>query len=364
MRSARERAEVLGKIHVDACKVDVWSDARRYFHGPAIVQAPNGDWLVAFQDSLDHYGKDSVITQVRSRDRGKSWSLDGVVYSELETPADGASPNFGATGIQARNPAYGVTRDGKVILVVQRRDPVGGGVNSEHLVGSVYLISLDNGRNYVYQGCVDKVRPERHLGTSSSIINACGNLFMAAYSALGCTLYRSEDGGSNWRYCGILFSNQDLPDPDPCYPAIIHLEGSELVAQCCNGDILGGNNYQRRSQDLGETWGPVTLLGDLRITHHSCIDVLGEFLVVHGRQYLGPQGPSVVAYVSDDRGLSWFGPLEVERYGGPHAWHHGGYTVSIQAGERKLFIVYSSNKHHPDMPDIRGTYLRLQGFGQ
>ena len=37
-----------------SAKSDVAINPDRLYHGPAAVVAPNGDWLVCFQDSADH----------------------------------------------------------------------------------------------------------------------------------------------------------------------------------------------------------------------------------------------------------------------------------------------------------------------
>jgi hypothetical protein len=127
---------VEGKFVVDYTLSDIFDiavDPERFFHGPAAVVAPNGDWLVAYQDSLDDPGHDSYISQVRSRDSGKTWMSDGIVYDER------------AKHIGARNPAFGLTADGQIVMVIQRVDLLS--ENPEGLQNSIYLVSTDNGEN-------------------------------------------------------------------------------------------------------------------------------------------------------------------------------------------------------------------------
>lgn len=108
-----------------SAKSDIAINPSRLFYGPAAVVAPNGDWLVCYQNSFDHGGADGVICQMRSRDEGKTWQPDGIVFDERKAN----EPLFG------RNPAYGVARDGRVALVVQRWRPLPPGVPSSEISG-------------------------------------------------------------------------------------------------------------------------------------------------------------------------------------------------------------------------------------
>lgn len=94
-----------------SAKSDVSINLKRLFHGPAALVAPNGDWLVCYQDSENHAGRDGVISQVRSRDEGRTWKSDGIVFDQRPQKYYG------------RNPAYGITSDGLIVLVVQRWRP-------------------------------------------------------------------------------------------------------------------------------------------------------------------------------------------------------------------------------------------------
>ena len=158
-----------------SAKQDVSVDPDRYFHGPALTVAPNGDWLLSHQDSANHVGHDSVIRQVRSTDQGKTWTLDGTVYDGRQQDRLG------------RNPTYGVTADGLVILVVQVCQSAlshgpwqdRGGYYGDNIEGSVWLTSKDNGKTYQERGWVNQVSRIRHTGTTGHILEHDGRLFMA-----------------------------------------------------------------------------------------------------------------------------------------------------------------------------------------
>ncbi len=152
-----------------SAQINVASNPERLHHAPAVIEAPNGDWLVAFQDSRgntrfgDHVGTDAVISQVRSSDQGKTWKSDGIVVDQRKN------------GCLARNPAYGVSAEGVVVLVVQcthlfdmTKQIIG---REEGIDGSVYVVSHNNGKTYESRGLVDPevpLRTKERLRTSFS----------------------------------------------------------------------------------------------------------------------------------------------------------------------------------------------------
>ena len=91
-------------------KSDVSVNPDRLFHSPAAVVAPNGDWLVCYQDSEDHDGLDGVVSHVRSSDQGQTWTSNGIVFDQRGKQRR----------CLGRNPTYAVTNGGVIVLVVQR----------------------------------------------------------------------------------------------------------------------------------------------------------------------------------------------------------------------------------------------------
>jgi len=331
-----------------SAKMDVAINPDRLLHGPAAAVAPNGDWLVSFQDSADHSGRDGVVSQVRSRDRGRTWSAPAVVY-------DGRN-----NGDFGRNPAYGVTQDGRVVLVVQRwRAPAAGvkpTLQNEGIVGSVYLVSDDNGLTYLHKGLVDPEAPLRHQGSSSAIIRVGATLYMTALavnaSPPGITLYRTDDPGKGWRFAGYVLRTSDLPVDWISYPSIVQRKDGSLLVNCVNFC----RNFQTVSQDGGQTWSAPREVMDLRIRNNPDLDYAGGVLVAHGR---GEEGNSVWLYFSPDEGLTWGSHIVLDRHGF-RGW--GGYSASLRTPDGGLFVVFSTDAgprtgHKGGKPDIRGVLL-------
>ena len=348
-----------------SAKSDVAINPARLYHGPAAVVAANGDWLVCFQDSADHSGSDGVISQVRSRDEGRSWQVDGIVHDQRPER------------MFSRNPAYGVTPDGRIVLVVQRWRPLPAG--EEFVLGksvaiqpSVYLISADNGRTYQYQGVVDPEVPLRHQGTTSAIVQHKGRLWMAAVSnnaaPRGISLYHTTDPAQGWQFAGWIFPHNLLPSPVyVSYGSLVFRGDGSLLAQC----VHYGNNYQRISRDDGRTWSPVRVLKNLGTYKNPDLTYVSGVLVAHGVATPGTGEKQVeqanwnasagaaVLYFSPDEGLTWGRPVILNRYG----WRGGGgYSASLRTKRGGLFIVFSTDSgprtgKQGGKPDVRGIHL-------
>ncbi|NIA11314.1 MAG: hypothetical protein GWP10_16710 [Nitrospiraceae bacterium] len=67
---------------------------------------------------------------------------------------EGAAANILKEGLDARAGEYGVTPDGRMVMVVQRVNPKSGGANSG-IVNNTWYISPDSGKTWEYKGIVD-----------------------------------------------------------------------------------------------------------------------------------------------------------------------------------------------------------------
>lgn len=280
--------------------------------------APNGDWLVAYQDGLDDPGHDSFIRQMRSHDQGRSWLLDGIVYDERDEK------------VGCRNPAFGLTADGKIVLVVQRTSVGEKPPHPEGLLNSIYCISSDNGKSCEYMGYVDPLRPRGHFGSSSHILFRDGVLYMVAYSLDGPVLYTSEDNASSWQRRSIVFQPSEFHE-NPYYPTISFRPDGSLLCQCHLDQSM--ENHQKVSRDDGYTWSG--LKPSNICLRHPVFTYVGGVLVAVGR--LMPVALRTGFYLSGDDGGIWTGPFDLAPdlpNGG------GGYTAVIPLGDR-AFIVFS-----------------------
>ena len=307
-------------------KSDVSVNPDRLFHSPAAVVAPNGDWLVCYQDSEDHDGLDGVVSQVRSSDQGQTWTSDGIVFDQRGQQRR----------CLGRNPAYAVTNGEVIVLDVQRWFPAPQSeISSIH--GSVYLISQDNGKTYEYRGLVDPGVPLRHLGTTSTILRGENGLMMAGVSIsappTGITLCTSSDPEKSWQFTGWIFRADQLPVKYFNYGLLARRSDGALLAHC----VFYSRNFQCVSKDDGRTWSDPIELQDLRILNNSDLDYAGNVLVAHGR---GEADHCVVGWFSPDVGRSWGHRMVLDQHGFRGG---GGYSASLRTRQGDLFIVFSTD---------------------
>ncbi|HYA21710.1 MAG TPA: sialidase family protein [Thermoproteota archaeon] len=315
-------------------RVMVDNKPERFLHGPAVVVAPNGDWLVAYQDGLDDPGRDSFVNQMRSHDQGRTWTRDGIIYDERDKR------------VGSRNPAFGLTAKGKITLVVQRASPDEKLPHPESLLNSTYCLSLDNGKSYAYMGYVDPLRPRGHFGSSSHILLRDGLLYMVAYSLDGIVLYVSEDDASSWHRRSIVFQPSEFQE-DPFYPTIVFRPDGSLLCQCHLDRAM--ENYQKVSEDNGSTWSE-SKPANIRL-RHPVLAYLGDILIAVGR--LMPVRLRTGFYMSADDGMTWAGPFDLAPdlpNGG------GGYTAVIPLRD-SMFIAFSYC-----IPPSRNEYLQANSI--
>jgi hypothetical protein len=299
-------------------RVVIGSNAKRFLHGPAAVVAPNGDWLVVYQDAIDDPSHDGFIHQMRSQDQGKTWLDDGAVYDERNK------------GVGCANPTFGLTANGHMVLVIQRRAVCEKEGHPTELLNSTYCVSSDNGRSYEHRGFVDPLRPRGHWGSPSHILLRDGVLHMVAEGADGIVLYTSEDNALSWHRRSMIFEPSDFNE-HPYYSSIIFRPDSTLLCQC---HLLNSmKNYHRISEDSGYTWS------DLKPANihlrHPVLTYVGDIMVAVGR--LMPQWRTGF-YLSDDDGENWKGPFDLA----PNLPHGGGGYTAVIPLKDQVFIVFSS----------------------
>ncbi|MEA3478798.1 MAG: sialidase family protein, partial [Bacteroidota bacterium] len=149
-------------------RVDISLNPKRNFHSVSACRTPNGDFLVNHQDSLRHLGGDCVVHQWRSTDEGLTWQDEGAVVDITNE------------GLDARAGEYGVTPDGRLVMIVQRVDPKGKGGNLS-VLNSTWYVSKDSGKSWEYRGVVDPGH-EKAILAPRSVFSHEGTMYFGAYS--------------------------------------------------------------------------------------------------------------------------------------------------------------------------------------
>lgn len=308
----------------------------RFLHGPCVTRCKNGDWIVAYQDGLDDPGRESVIRQQRSTDSGVHWVDEGIVYDECRK------------GFGARNPAFGQTADGKIVVIVQR---VGlrrlGLVRGENIVGSVALVSTDNGKTYRSKGLIDRTIRRGHQGCSTHLVYHNGTFLMPAFHPKGLVLYISRDEGETWPE-RVVLAPRDQFDEVPTYPTVVpRPDGSLLFVGHLNRRV---RCFRRISTDGGRSWGEIQYYEDLRL-RHPVLGYAGKTMICVGRN-MDLWKPGLC--VSPDHGETWSEMIDLlpERPSG------GGYTALWPVGGGgRVLVVTSTSGATPETQDIVGVFL-------
>ncbi|MBD3266419.1 hypothetical protein GF373_07090 [bacterium] len=304
----------------------------RFLHGPCLLQCHNGDWLCAYQDGRDDPGHGSFIRQKRSTDGGETWLDEGNIHDETET------------GIGCRNPAFGQTPDGKILMVVQRvglRDL--GKVQGENITDSILLISEDQGKTYINKGRVDKNHEKGSQGCSTHLVYHNGKFFMPCFHPKGLVLYISKDEGETWPQRIMMASKQELK-VTPTYPTlVVRPDGSFLLIAHLNLQV---RCFGRISRDEGQTWGDIFMYDDLPLRHGVLQYSDPDTLLCVGRQM---EWWKPAFCVSPDHGESWCEPIDLL----PQRGMGGGYTAvwPLQTGNG-VFIAASTDGESLAAQDI------------
>lgn len=317
----------------------VHADPERDLHGPCVVRTASGDLLLSHQDSQAHHGGDGFVHQWRSRDDGESW-LD-----------EGPAADWRDRGLDALFGEYGVTPDGRLVMLVQLRHPGGG---NEAIRNSVWYTSEDEGRSWAARGEIDASHPHAVL-FGREVVTWGQTMYFGAWSRRGNGLYVSEDQGYSWRRRSVLFPCEH-PDfgrlaeaGPPFYPHVMFTGDGELLAvtyitpptNCC---------YFRRSGDEGHSWGPVERRDDVNVWAPR-LGLLGALLVLTGRDI---ERKATVLRASADGGHTWSGPHVIDCPS-----HEGsyGYTDHLALEPDNLWISTSSPQS-PGRGDILGLRFR------
>jgi hypothetical protein len=313
----------------------IYADPRRYFHCPALIQAPNGDWLTAFQDALNHPGKDGYTSQARSIDGGKTWTYDGIVADER------------LAGISAMSPQYGITEDGQVILVVGRRSKEALDYNNpEAFLNATYYLSRDNGRTYKCEGFLDPSRPRGYFVGTSAIRRRGKTLYCPGLCLEGLALYVSDNNARTWTRRSLMAETCDT-EADMFYPTILFRPDGTMI---CQGEMdKDMSNWMATSPDDGRTWSKMRRLDKVR-GFHPDMAYLNGVLVTFARDNFHFR---VLMYFSPDHGETWSDPVEIER-----TPEQGGYVVVMPTKDKSLLIVFSSSWPGAGNPAIRGVFLQ------
>jgi len=251
---------------------------------PVLALSNDGVVVAALRGGAGHIGRAGRMETVRSLDGGQTWTPPDLI-------ADSEDDD--------RNPAFGVSAQGTLILLYHRQH------------------NYDADGNYLGGVRISDRKPVALMAT------------------------RSFDSGLTWEEPFHL-SIDSLPTGSP-YGKIISLSDETLIAPIYNSQAWADRNsgqqfdssYTARSQDDGRTWGEVTL-----IAHHMNETGLvalpdGNLLAV----MRDDEGQSLHSARSQDGGLTWTPPAQITQ-----SRQHPADLVLLSSGD--LLLTYG-NRNPP-----------------
>jgi len=367
--------------------VIVYKSLHTYCSHPCITALANGDWLVAFCQSVQrqppifHPPNDPQFVNLicRSRDQGQTWEQPRIApnydWYGVETPGLTQISNGDVLLNQWRFLWYPVELAKKLWVTGEREcfivdpatyrwHPAQTESDWEHhplpyarADGGAYVhISADNGYTWALTVPVD-IGPYQGAFSPKGVIELSnGDLLLALGShehdplAATCVV-RSTDRGRSWhkpaevaRIPGLLFSE----------PSAVETQSGKLLVM--SREETTGFIYQNESLDGGHTWLPAKQLSFWGYPTHGIRLLDDRILIIYGRRK-PPYG--IRAAVSKDEGRNWGDELIIrDNLSDSHNGFNLGYPSVIEYAPGKLFTTYYA-EDDDGVTCIQGTYFEL-----
>ena len=353
------------------------AEGRRWLGRPSLTARPDGTWVMVFREGPAHWPTtDSSFHVAFSTDEGETWSDDDT------TPEGEAVEGFPHTRPDADvSDATVKHHRGDLLFHVSEERDAGG------WRGTRQLRSTDGGRTWTDEGILDPagIEPESVLlGQDDAVHPDTGALYEGVnYRTPGdgpvaskSGLLRSTDGGRSWEYVGDVTGVED----DTGEVGIVFLDG-ELLALLRETETPA--TYARRSEDAGETWGPLrdvtddlgvfqrprpytpediggTASGDDRL--YAVGRTVRDLAAGHDRgsdadrrHVRGSQHTAVAA--SPDGGESWHGPVDLDEWGWPAPFGDCGYCDLRIREDGSLYVVTYGGHSYDGPADLYAHVL-------
>jgi hypothetical protein len=258
---------------------------------PVQVTLPNGDIAAIARGGAGHLGQAGRLDLCRSKDGGLTWTPPAVIVDSDEDD---------------RNPAFGVTADGTLVLSYMRQASY---TNERRYEPSLensdvcVMTSRDDGLSWSAPVRLDRSTYPRMSPYGRIITLKDGTALMPIYTASGTPAVpggsyylRSTDNGATW-------SPPQLIAKDMNETTLIQLPSGDILAAMRETAREHQRLWTSRSSDGGFTWSPPELVTDDR-QHPADLLLLpnGTLLLLYGNR----SGPyRIEGRYSHDEGRTW-----------------------------------------------------------
>lgn len=342
--------------------IDIWFDPASYSAFPHVISLGGDELLMTFRQApvmprIHHTHPRSVITVVRSYDRGRTWDMTNATQM-----AAGGGQELGVLHLG----------NGKIVgalawhSVVHEREEKRSGLKTAEghhrfgTPGTIWAWSDDYGLSWPpYQskflaGCSHESMP-----CAAPIRMRDGTLICPAYTFEGSNLtmdsiiFRSTDAGETWSKPIVIAPRHE--GGGMCEPSVVETSPGKLLAlhraETPTWDKSRGF-WMTRSGDGGLTWSRPKATG---IQSGACPRLFnlaeGRVLLTFGRRF-EPCG--IYAAISDDAGETWSEPMLLRAC--PNS--DQGYTSTVELSPGELFTA-SYMQNPTGITGIMGIFWRL-----
>jgi len=315
------------------------AESRKVHYGfPRIVRTAGGDLLLFYRVGTTHASDDAQIAVRRSKDGGKTWLDETVLWQP-------------PSGRGAHNPVALGTPTGRVILWASdykysARPPA-------RLPG-VWSQSLDDGQTWSRFTTFDKASTHSTYYITEAIPTTDGLLAAAATfppSGVGkchTPIWHSADDGRTWSVRSELTG---LDENKGNEVALLETEPDTIL--CLLRDRQMHDTYRYWSRDGGRTWTRRESIGrmlDCVLQRPFLTRIDAKTVLLSGRDF---RRKLVVAYISRNNGRSFGDRHVIDSF-----QRDGGYTAALRTGASEVLIVwYSDSGTTPLKPDIKSARL-------
>ena len=326
-------------------------ETRRYLmmslggYWPVIQKLPDGRLGVVTRDGDIHIGERGRLVFVTSDDGGESWSHATVISQK---------------GPDSRNPAFGVTADGTLLVSFVKADKYTDGTwgaavgrhspcwisRSEDGGATWSDAELVNGQGHEQwskAGATGPDDPHQYSSPFGKMLTLPDGTLLMGYEIHaggpnGVFLIRSHDGGRTWVDCVTLMEGFYGE------PALCDLGEGRLLVML-RRTSRGGSNlresttglWQIDSEDGGYTWSePRRVTGNMEHPGDAIRLEDGRLLLTYGRR-VPPYG--IQGMVSRDDGRTWDAENRLLLVG-DSGTYDCGYPRSVQRDDGTIVTVY------------------------
>jgi len=303
----------------------------------AIVEAPNGDLLCAYEDSTSEYVDQGVIDLKRSSDGGSTWASPNVVCDDTYRCAE---PQF-------------LRRDNRLYLFWAEMQMSGG--------QSTIKLKHSDDSGYTWSSATAIYSGNYAVMSADPIVCQSGRWVLAFYHRGTATYFTSsvlysDNQGSAWIKGG------DVPSANAavCEPAIVELSDGTLLMYMRDDNYPNGGKFQymSKSNDGGLSWSaPVAAIQSPRCQSQMLKLHDGSFAITWpdvSSPANSPRYPFVLRISTDDC-TSWSPSLIIES--GSHDFSNHGMC---QRSNGEVIVAYSDDT---TLTDIYCARVKISGTG-